>query len=56
MGVAIGIGDIMFHIVNAYKRAGQFKGLPAETSYPLQRVGGNILGMLMGVVPKPDES
>ena len=39
-------GDTMFHIVNAYTRAAQLEGLPAESSYKLQRVGGNILGML----------
>ena len=33
-------------VVNAYTRAAQFKGLPAESSYKLQRVGGNVLGML----------
>jgi hypothetical protein len=36
----------MFAVVNTYTRAAQFKGLPAENSYQLQRVGGNILGML----------
>jgi hypothetical protein len=40
------MGDTMFHVVNIYTRAAQFKGLPAENSYQLQRVGGNILGML----------
>jgi hypothetical protein len=39
-------GDTMFNIVNTYTRASQMKGLPAESSYRLQRVGGNILGML----------
>jgi hypothetical protein len=39
-------GDTMFAIVNTYTRAAQFKDLPAETSYRLQKVGGNILGML----------
>ena len=39
-------GDTMFNIVNTYTRASQFKGLSAENSYQLQRVGGNILGML----------
>jgi hypothetical protein len=36
----------MFAVINAYTRASQFKGLSAENSYQLQRVGGNILGML----------
>jgi hypothetical protein len=40
------MGDTVFALVNAYTRASQFKGLPAESSYQLQRVGGNILGML----------
>ena len=38
--------DNMFAVVNTYTRASQFKGLSAENSYQLQRVGGNILGML----------
>jgi hypothetical protein len=40
------IGDTMFAVVNTYTRASQFKDLSAENSYQLQRVGGNILGML----------
>ena len=40
------IGDTMFHVVNAYTRAAQMDGLSAESSYRLQKVGGNILGML----------
>jgi hypothetical protein len=40
------IGDTMFHVMNAYTRAAQLEGLPAESSYKLQRAGGNILGML----------
>ena len=39
-------GDTMFNIVNTYTRASQMKSLPAESSYRLQRVGGNILSML----------
>jgi hypothetical protein len=39
-------GPAMFNIVNAYTRASQFEGLSAESSYRLQKVGGNILGML----------
>jgi hypothetical protein len=39
-------GETMFNIVNAYTRAAQFQGLTAESSYRLQKVGGNILGML----------
>jgi len=33
-------------VVNTYTRAAQFEGLTAEASYRLQRIGGNILGML----------
>ena len=40
------MGDNMFAVVNTYTRTSQFKGLSAENSYQLQRVGGNILGML----------
>jgi hypothetical protein len=40
------MGDTMFAVVYMYTRASQFKGLSTENSYQLQRVGGNILGML----------
>jgi len=40
------MGNSMFRLVNAYTRAAQFEGLPAETSYRLQKVGGAILGMV----------
>jgi hypothetical protein len=40
------MGKTMFHVVNAYTRAAQFEGLPAEASYRLQKVGGAILGMV----------
>jgi hypothetical protein len=39
-------GDNMFAVVNTYTKASQMDGLPAESSYRLQKVGGNILGML----------
>jgi len=39
-------GDTMFSIVNTYTRAAAMDGLPAESSYRLQRVGGEVLGML----------
>ena len=39
-------GNTMFHIVNTYTRASQSQELSAESSYQLQRIGGNILGML----------
>jgi hypothetical protein len=40
------MGENMFAVVNTYTRASQLEGLSAENSYQLQRVGGNILGML----------
>jgi hypothetical protein len=36
----------MFAVDNTYTRASQYEGLPAESSWKLQRVGGNVLGML----------
>jgi len=39
-------GDTMFNVVNTYTRAAALDRLPAESSYRLQRVGGEILGML----------
>lgn len=39
-------GDTMFNVVNTYTRAAQFEGLTAESSFRLQRIGGNILGMM----------
>ena len=39
-------GDTMFHVVNTYTRAAQMGELPAESSFRLSKVGGNILGML----------
>jgi len=39
-------GNTMFHVVNAYTRAAQFKGLSAESSHRLQKTGGMILAML----------
>lgn len=39
-------GDTMFHLVNTYTKASQMDGLPADSSYRLQRVGGEVLGML----------
>ena len=40
------MGDTMFAIVNTYTRAAQMDGLPAESNYRLEKVGGNILDML----------
>jgi len=39
-------GETMFNIVNAYTKASQYDGLPADSSHKLQRVGGQILGMV----------
>ena len=39
-------GDAMFHVVNTYTRATAMDGLPVQSSYRLQRVGGEVLGML----------
>jgi hypothetical protein len=39
-------GDTMFAVVNTYTRGARFKDLSAENSYQLQRIGGNILGLL----------
>ena len=39
-------GATMFHVVNTYTRAAAMEGLPAESSFKLQRVGGEVLGML----------
>ena len=40
------MGDNMFAVVNTYTRASQMDGLPAESSYRLQRIGGEVLSML----------
>jgi hypothetical protein len=39
-------GNTMFHVVNAYTRAAMYNGLPANSSYRLQAVGGQILAMV----------
>mgnify|MGYP000557615517 CR=1 FL=1 len=39
-------GETMFHVVNVYTKAAQYKDLPAESGYRLQKVGGTILGMV----------
>jgi hypothetical protein len=40
------MGENMFAVVNTYTKASQMEGLPAESSYRLQKVGGEVLGML----------
>ena len=39
-------GYTMFHVINVYTKAAQFKELPAENTFRLQKVGGMILGMV----------
>jgi hypothetical protein len=39
-------GGTMFNVVNTYTRAAAMEGLPAESSFRLQKVGGDVLGML----------
>jgi hypothetical protein len=39
-------GETMFNVVNTYTRAAAMEGLTAESSFRLQRVGGEVLGML----------
>jgi len=41
-----GEGETMFNLVNTYTRAAQFEELSAESSYRLQKVGGEILEMV----------
>ena len=40
------MGNNMFAVVNTYTRSAQWDQLTAESSFRLERVGGNILGML----------
>jgi len=39
-------GNTMFNVINTYTKSAQFTGLPADSSYRLQKVGGAILGMV----------
>jgi hypothetical protein len=43
-------GFTMFSIVNVYTKAAQYKGLSAESSFRLEKVGGTILGMVKHTV------
>jgi len=43
-------GFTMFSIVNVYTKAAQYKALPAESSFRLEKVGGTILGMVKHTV------
>jgi hypothetical protein len=39
-------GQTMFAVINTYTKAAQFQGLPASSSFKLEKVGGAILGMV----------
>ncbi|MDF1552471.1 MAG: DUF932 domain-containing protein [Deferrisomatales bacterium] len=39
-------GPTMFHVVNAYTKGAQRPGLPVESSYRLERVGGDVLSLV----------
>jgi len=39
-------GSMLFNIINCYTKASQHEGLSAESSFKLQRTGGNILAMV----------
>jgi hypothetical protein len=45
-GWAHDVGETMFHVIQAYTKGAQHKDLNAESSYKLQRTGGNILSMV----------
>jgi hypothetical protein len=45
-GWAHDVGETMFHIIQAYTKGAQHKDLSAESSFKLQRTGGNILSMV----------
>lgn len=39
-------GDTMFNVIQTFTRASQMSGLTAESSYRLQRIGGDILALV----------
>jgi len=39
-------GQTMFHVINVYTKASQYPGLPADSGYKLQKMGGTILEMV----------
>lgn len=45
-GWAHDVGETMFHVIQAYTKGAQHKDLKAESSFKLQRTGGNILEMV----------
>lgn len=45
-GWAHDVGNTMFHVIQAYTKGSQHHDLSAESSFKLQKVGGNILAMV----------
>ena len=45
-GWAHDVGETMFHVIQAYTKGAQFNDLSAESSFKLQKTGGNILAMV----------
>ncbi len=45
-GWCFDVGNTMFHVINAYTKGSQYKDLTAESSFKLQKTGGNILAMV----------
>lgn len=45
-GWAHDVGTTMFHVIQAYTKGAQHKDLTAESSFKLQRTGGNILALV----------
>jgi hypothetical protein len=43
-------GFTMFNVVGIYTKAAQYKALPAESSFRLEKVGGTILGIVKHTV------
>ena len=43
-------GFTMFHVINTYTKAAQYRELPAESSFRLEKVGGTILGMVKQII------
>jgi len=43
-------GFTMFNIVNVYTKAAQYKDLPVESSFRLEKVGGTILSIVKNTV------
>ena len=45
-GWAHDVGETMFHVIQAYTKGAQNKDINAESSFKLQKTGGNILAMV----------